>query len=628
MCGIIAYLGARPALNILLDGLRRMEYRGYDSAGVGVISEGKLHVVKKKGKVENLVGACHDPKLSTSTMGVAHTRWATHGPPNDKNSHPHCNMAGTIAVVHNGIIENFNALRTVLKERGYVFVSDTDTEVLAHLIDSVIADVPSIELVNAVALALQQVEGTFGCIVMSTEHPDILIGARKGSPLILGITDTELILASDASAIVEHTRKVIYLDDYNIIRLQRNGKYEIANIHDFNEMSSPKRMDHAGRKVSFEEIAMDLESINKGGYEHFMLKEICEQGKVIEDCMRGRVNADGTDLRLGGLMDVMPRLASARRLIFAACGTSWHAALVGEYLIEEIARISVEVEYASEFRYRDPMLFSDDVLIVISQSGETADTLAAIKLAKEKGVLTIGIVNTVGSTIARETDAGVYLHIGPEIGVASTKAFTGQVTVLNMLALVLAKARGVITPEKVAERCAELKRMPALIEQTLKQKDLVEKEMKAYRFSNNFIFLGRGLNFPVALEGALKLKEISYIHAEGYPAAEMKHGPIALIDSFMPVVFIAPRNDRVYDKIVSNMEEVKARKGNMIVITNEDNDDLNRLSEIVLKVPKCSEYIFPILAAIPLQLLSYYIAKYRDCSIDQPRNLAKAVTVE
>ncbi len=515
-----------------------------------------------------------------------------------------------------------------MKDRGYIFVSDTDTEVLAHLIDSVMEDMPSIELVNAVALALQKVEGTFGCIVASTEHPDLLVGARKGSPLILGCSDSELILASDASAIVEHTRKVVYLKDYDIIRLQRNGKYEIANINDFSESSSPRRMDHAGRKVSFEEISMDLESISKGGYEHFMLKEICEQAKVIEDCMRGRVNADGTDLRLGGLIDVMPRLAAARRLIFAACGTSWHAALVGEYLIEETARIPVEVEYASEFRYRDPMLFSDDVLIVISQSGETADTLAAIKLAKEKGVLTIGIVNTVGSTIARETDAGVYLHIGPEIGVASTKAFTGQVTVLNMLALVLAKARGVITAEKVAERCTELKNMPALIEKTILQKDLIEKEMKAYRFANNFIFLGRGLNFPVALEGALKLKEISYIHAEGYPAAEMKHGPIALIDSFMPVVFIAPRNDRVYDKIVSNMEEVKARKGNMIVITNEDNEDLNRLSDIILRVPKCSEYIFPILAAIPLQFLSYYIAKYRDCSIDQPRNLAKAVTVE
>lgn len=605
-----------------------MEYRGYDSAGLGVIADGSLKVVKKKGKVENLVAACQDPLLSSSSIGVAHTRWATHGPPNDKNSHPHCNNDGTIAVVHNGIIENFNALRTLLKDLGYVFVSDTDTEVLAHLIDKVMNDYPGMELVNVVALALQQVEGTFGCIVMSSEDPDILVGARKGSPLILGCTDSELILASDASAIVEHTRKVVYLKDYDIIRLSRHGQYEIAKIHDFNEMSSPRRINHAGRKGSFEELAMDLESINKGGYEHFMLKEICEQSKVIEDCMRGRINAEGTDLRLGGLIDVMPRLASARRLIFAACGTSWHAALVGEYLIEETARISVEVEYASEFRYRDPMLYSDDVLVVISQSGETADTLAAIKLAKEKGVLTIGIVNTVGSTIARETDGGVYLHIGPEIGVASTKAFTGQVTVLNMLALVLAKARGVISPQKLADRCGELKNMPDLISKTLLQKDFIEKEMKAYRFANNFIFLGRGLNFPVALEGALKLKEISYIHAEGYPAAEMKHGPIALIDSFMPVVFIAPRNDRVYDKIVSNMEEVKARKGNMIVITNEDNDDLNRLSDIILRVPKCSEYIFPILAAIPLQFLSYYIAKYRDCSIDHPRNLAKAVTVE
>lgn len=625
MCGIIAYLGTKPAVNVLLDGLRKMEYRGYDSAGIGVITGGKLVIAKKKGKVEVLAGACTDSSFSESTIGIGHTRWATHGPPSDRNSHPHANSTKTIAVVHNGIIENYNVLRTLLQHRGYTFESETDTEVLAHLIHDILSEYPGMSLRHAVALGLQKVEGTFGCVFIDQSRPDILVGARKGSPLILGSTDDELILASDATAIVAHTRKVLYLNDYDIIELNRGGKFEISNIFGYTATDSPSKR---GRNLSFAELEMSIESISKGGYEHFMLKEICEQAKVLEDCMRGRVSADGTDIKLGGLVDVLPRMASARRLIIAACGTSWHAGLVGEYLIEEAARIPVEVEYASEFRYRDPMLFKDDVLIVISQSGETADTLAAVQQAKANGVLTIGLVNTVGSTIARETDAGVYLHVGPEIGVASTKAFTGQVTVLNMLALVLAKARGTISPEKLEERVKELKNMPALVEETLKQKDLLAKEMKSYRFCNNFIFLGRGLNFPVALEGALKLKEISYIHAEGYPAAEMKHGPIALIDSFMPVVFIAPRNDRVYDKIVSNMEEVKARKGNMIVITNEGNEDLNRLSEIVLRVPKCSEYIFPILAAIPLQLLSYYIAKYRDCSIDQPRNLAKAVTVE
>lgn len=630
MCGIIAYIGAKQAVEVLLGGLRRMEYRGYDSAGVALsqpveskeddeskTAAAPIKVVKKVGKVINLTNACKGTDV-TGTLGIGHTRWATHGAPSDRNSHPHSSMSGDVVVVHNGIIENFASLKVTLARKGYEFTSDTDTELIAHVISDVRRETPpDVPLVDIVRQSLTQLEGTFGLAIMFSDHPDLLIGARKGSPLILGVGKGEYLLASDASAIVEHTRNVVYLNDGELVAVTRSG-YEVSPI-----VGKLKRL------ASVHTLEMTLGEIEKGGFKHFMLKEIMEQPTVLENAMRGRVNTATGDIKLGGLSDKMDELIAAKRFIICACGTSFHAGLVGEYLIESMARIPVEVEYASEFRYRDPILRSgEDVVIVISQSGETADTLAAVNKAKEEGVLAIGLVNAVGSTIARETDAGVYLHVGPEIGVASTKAFTGQVLVLAMMAIQLGRANGHIDEEQMARYVADLARIPDHIRTVLTQGETIFDLCRAFRFASGFLYLGRGFNFPVALEGALKLKEISYIHAEGYAAAEMKHGPIALIDKFMPVVVIAPYSDPRYLKIKSNIEEVLARGGCVIAVTEEGNDDLDAKCEAVFKVPRTSDFLSPLLTVVPLQLMSYYIADLRKCNVDQPRNLAKSVTVE
>lgn len=606
-----------------------MEYRGYDSAGVGISQGGEnkdgdesksssvIKVVKKLGKVANLTAACKGTDVA-GTLGIGHTRWATHGEPSDRNSHPHSSMDGSVVVVHNGIIENFASLRETLARKGITFTSDTDTELIAHVIADVRKDTPAdVPLIDIVRQSLMQLEGTFGLAIVFADQPDLLIGARKGSPLILGVGEGEYLLASDASAIVEHTRQVVYLNDGEMVSVTRAG-YEVSPI-----VGKLKRL------ASIHTLEMSLGEIEKGGFKHFMLKEIMEQPTVLENAMRGRVNTSTNSIRLGGLEDKMEELTNAKRLIICACGTSFHAGLVGEYLIESLARIPVEVEYASEFRYRDPILRGgEDVVVVISQSGETADTLAAVNKAKEEGCLAIGLVNAVGSTIARETDAGVYLHVGPEIGVASTKAFTGQVLVLAMMAIQLGRARGLISDEKMAKYVSDLVKIPDQIRTVLSQGDAILDLCRAFRFASGFLYLGRGYNFPVALEGALKLKEISYIHAEGYAAAEMKHGPIALIDKFMPVVVIAPHSDSTYLKIKSNIEEVLARGGCVIAVTEEGNDDLNEKCEAVLKVPVTSEFLSPLLTVVPLQLMSYYIADLRKCHVDQPRNLAKSVTVE
>ncbi len=608
MCGIVGYLGHRNAADVIVTGLKRLEYRGYDSAGVAVVDGDGLHVRKKLGKVaalEQSVGAG-----LPGHAGIGHTRWATHGFPSDENAHPHLSSDGSFALVHNGIIENYAAIRTRLSGKGYAFYSQTDTEVLVRLVEDVM-ELTGSGLEESLRQALTQVDGTYGVALVSANDSDLLIAARNGSPLVVGVGDGEYFLGSDAAPIVEHTRKVVYLNDGEMAVIRRGG-FEVRSID--NEVTSKE----------IHELEWDLEQIEKGGYPHFMLKEIFEQPVSIEDCMRGRV---GTDIVLGGLADSMDRIRNARRIVIAACGTSWHAAMVGEYLIEGLARIPVEVEYASEFRYRDPILHPDDCVIVISQSGETADTLAAVREAQSKGVPVYGIVNTVGSTIARETDAGVYLHAGPEIGVASTKAFTAQVTVLTMLALALGKDR-TLSPETFAEYLLELHAIPQKISKALRTEKQIRDIAKLNRLASNFLYLGRGFNFPVALEGALKLKEISYIHAEGYPAAEMKHGPIALIDQFMPVVFIALRDNSTYWKVVSNIEEVVARKGNVIVITDDDNRELDELCEHVICVPKTLEFLSPLMTVIPMQLLSYHIAVLRGCDVDQPRNLAKSVTVE
>ena len=612
MCGIVGYIGDQQVNDILLTGLQRLEYRGYDSAGIATISDDNLHVTKKKGKVKDLVNAVESNGQPNGTLGIAHTRWATHGFPSDENAHPHTSNDGDFALVHNGIVENFKTLRKGLQEKGFEFKSSTDTEVLVHLIDDVRKEA-NLPLEKAVPQALTQVVGTYGIAVVSKTDPDLLIAARKGSPLIIGVGEGEYFVSSDAAPLVEHTRQVVYLNDGEIVTIRRSG-FEVTTIDD------------TPLEKEIHELEWDLEQIEKSGYEHFMLKEIMEQPDSLENCMRGRVRPGENRIVLGGLIDVMDELREAERIILCACGTSWHSCIVGEYLIESLARIPVEVEYASEFRYRDPILKDGDVVIALSQSGETADTLAAVREAQEQGIMTLGICNVVGSSIARETDAGVYLHAGPEIGVASTKAFTAQVLVLSMLALKLGQGR-TIPDEELADHLQAIADIPDKVRQELERSDDIAEMAKVYRYASNFLYLGRGFNFPVALEGALKLKEISYVHAEGYPAAEMKHGPIALIDRFMPVVFIAMK-DSTYDKIASNMEEVAAREGALIAITNADNHDLDDMCEYVMRVPETKEFLEPLLTVIPLQLLSYYMAVLRGCDVDQPRNLAKSVTVE
>jgi glucosamine--fructose-6-phosphate aminotransferase (isomerizing) len=611
MCGIVGYIGGREAGELLVTGLKRLEYRGYDSAGVAVLN-GAVEVRKKEGKVDELVELLESNPVK-GRVGIGHTRWATHGAPSDTNAHPHTSADGRIALIHNGIIENYAVLRERLKRKGYAFKSETDTEVLVHFIDDVQKET-GLPFAEAVRQALTQVRGAYGIVAVNRDEPDQLVVARNGSPLLLGIGDGENFVASDASPFIEYTRNVVYLNDGEMAVVRRDG-YEVMSIQ--------------GAPVTKEVHALEwsLEEIEKGGYEHFMLKEIMEQPEALENTMRGRLRVEQNRIKLGGIEDVLDRLTRAERILICACGTSWHAGLVGEYLIEKHARIPVEVEYASEFRYRDPILNAGDVVLVISQSGETADTLAAVREAKEHGVLALGICNVVGSTIARETDAGVYLHVGPEIGVASTKAFTAQVTVLAMLALLLGRERGLVDDDTMRRHLEALAAVPDQIRRVLGTDEAIEQLARDYRFASNFLYLGRGCNFPVALEGALKLKEISYIHAEGYPAAEMKHGPIALIDRFMPVVFIAMR-DATYDKVVSNIEEVVARQGSVIAITDEDNHELDAMCDAVVRVPKTVECFEPLLTVVPLQLLSYHIAVMRGCNVDQPRNLAKSVTVE
>lgn len=611
MCGIVGYIGQQQASPILVQGLKRLEYRGYDSAGV-VVLNGKLELVKGKGKVDGL-----EKKLKNATpegtLGIGHTRWATHGEPNDVNSHPHLSQNGRISLVHNGIIENYHALKTSLQKKGYSFQSETDTEVVVNLIEEIYDD-GAVPFEAAIQLALQQIVGTYGLAIVNLDEPDRIYIARKGSPLLLGLGDGEMFIASDASPMIEHTSKVIYLDDGEMAIVRRDG-YDIKTIKD----------EPITKEVH--ELAMSLEAIEKENYPHFMLKEIFEQPRVIMDCLRGRVQFDEHSIQLGGLTDVMDDLLSVKRLTIAACGTSWHAALVGEYLFEHLAKIPTEVEYASEFRYNEPLIGEGDILFAISQSGETADTLAALREAQNRGALALGICNVVGSTIARETDGGVFTHAGPEIGVASTKAFTSQVVVLTTIALMLAKRRQTISDERFAQLIDELARIPSKIEQILAQAGQIEEMAKQFTYAPNFLYLGRTLNFPIALEGALKLKEISYIHAEGYPAAEMKHGPIALIDHMMPVVVIAA-TDHTNDKMISNIEEVKARKGRVIAVTNSNNEEVKNLAEFTIEIPETEDLLSPLLTVIPLQLLSYYIAVNRGCDVDQPRNLAKSVTVE
>jgi len=587
------------------------EFKRRRSASAG--SGYRLKVVKAAGKVKNLTAAAV-PASVAGTLGIAHTRWATHGPPNDVNAHPHMSFDGSLCVVHNGIVENFKDLRTQLQRKGYTMASDTDTELIAHLI----ADVRKqkwMPLEEAVRQALTQIQGAFGLAVLSVDEPDMLIGARRGSPLILGIGDNEYLLASDAAAVIERTKQVCYLNDGDMVIITRSHGYQI------------KTLDNVQLCREVQQLELSLQEIQKGSFKHFMLKEICEQPDVLEQCMRGRVKVDEGQLLLGGLTPHIPAILAAPRIIIVACGTSWHAGLLGEYLIETLARIPVEVEYASEFRYRKPILFKDDVLIAISQSGETADTLAALQLAKQHKCLCIGVCNQVGSSIARETDGGVYLHAGPEIGVASTKAFSAQILTLSMIALKLAAERGELDEAQLRAKMQAMSELPALLKRVIDQKEAIFNMSKVYRYASNFLYLGRGYNFPVALEGALKLKEISYIHAEGYPAAEMKHGPIALIDQFMPVVVIAPKADPNYQKLQSNIEEVLARGGAVIAITDDDNHDLDHC-DYVIRIPSTDEFLTPLLVVAPLQLMAYYIADMRGCNVDQPRNLAKSVTVE
>ncbi len=613
MCGIVGYVGDKDAGSVLVKGLKRLEYRGYDSAGVAILN-GEMSIQKGKGKVVNLEKLIKNNGVS-GHIGIGHTRWATHGEPNDVNSHPHLSESGNVAVVHNGIIENYTSLKKKLVERGRTFKSQTDTEIIAQLIEEIYTTSKNISFDQAIRLTLKQIVGTYGLAIVNIEEPDKIYIARKGSPLLLGIGENEMFIASDASPIVEYTNKVVYLDDGEMAIVNRDS-YEVKTIDDI------------PLTKEVHELAISLDAIEKAGYPHFMLKEIFEQPSSLADCLRGRINPDEGTVQLGGVAHVMDDLVNANRIVIAACGTSWHSALVGEYLFEYLAKTPVEVEYASEFRYRDPLIGKGDVLLVISQSGETADTLAALREAKARGALVLGICNVVGSTISRETDAGVFTHAGPEIGVASTKAFTAQVVVLTMMALEVAMRKGAISKKEAKTYIKELNNIPAKVEQILKECDETTKEMaKLFTYAPNFLYLGRSYNFPVALEGALKLKEISYIHAEGYPAAEMKHGPIALIDEMMPVVVIAA-TDHTNDKMISNIEEVKARKGRIISIMNKENSDVEELSEFSISIPSTNDCFSPLLTVIPLQLLSYYIAVNRGCNVDQPRNLAKSVTVE
>lgn len=612
MCGIVAYIGEKEAFPTLIKGLQRLEYRGYDSAGVALLNGG-LSVYKRAGKVNDLLKFAKNKDVK-GTIGIGHTRWATHGEPNDNNAHPHLSESKNITIIHNGIIENYAPLKKELMDRGHKFYSDTDTEVLVNLIEH-IKEKENVGIEEAVRMALNEVIGAYAIVVMSKDEPDKLIAARKGSPLVIGIGDKEFFLASDATPIVEYTKNVVYLNDEEIAVVTRDGELSIKTIG--NKIKTPY----------IQELELKLEMLEKSGYEHFMLKEIYEQPTSIKDSMRGRLNAEKGIVSLGGIKDYEQKLMNAERIIMIACGTSWHTCLVSEYLIEELARIPVEVEYASEFRYRNPVIYENDVVIAVSQSGETADTLAAIELAKSKGATVLGICNVVGSSIARSTDAGSYTHAGPEIGVASTKAFTAQITVMTLMALSIAQKKGTLPESKFREVISELELIPEKVKKALATNDKIQKIAEIFKESKNFLYLGRGYNFPVALEGALKLKEISYIHAEGYPAAEMKHGPIALIDEEMPVVVIAT-NKSAYDKILSNIQEVKTRKGRIIAIVSEGDKTIRDIAEFTIEIPETAEPLTPLLSVIPLQLLAYHIAVMRGCNVDQPRNLAKSVTVE
>ncbi len=611
MCGIVAYVGHRQAQEIIIKGLKRLEYRGYDSAGIALLNGG-LSVYKKKGKVSDLEGFIKDKSLE-STIGMGHTRWATHGEPNDRNAHPHYSSNEKLAIIHNGIIENYSSLKQELVKKGHVFFSDTDTEVLIHFIEDIKSN-NACSLEEAVRLALTKVVGAYAIVIMSADDPTVLIAARKGSPLVIGMGKGEYFMASDATPIIEYTNEVVYLNDQEIA-VVKDGKLTV------------KTTTNLPLTPYIQTLDLELEAIEKGGFEHFMLKEIFEQPRSINDCMRGRLDSSAGRLVLGGLREYVNKLVQADRILIVACGTSWHAGLVAEYFFEEFCRTPVEVEYASEFRYRNPIIREGDVVIAISQSGETADTLAAIELAKSKGAVIFGVCNVAGSSIARATHAGAYTHAGPEIGVASTKAFTAQLTVLTMIALIVAQRKGTVTEQKLHELLVEMENIPSKVEKALTLNNQIKKIAETFKDARNFIYLGRGYNFPVALEGALKLKEISYIHAEGYPAAEMKHGPIALIDDEMPVVFIATR-DSSYEKVVSNIQEVKARKGRVISIVTEGDNVIPGMSEFVIEVPAVHEALMPLVSVIPLQLLSYHIAVMRGCNVDQPRNLAKSVTVE
>tara|TARA_B110000037_G_scaffold59264_1_gene72477 strand:- start:44141 stop:45982 length:1842 start_codon:yes stop_codon:yes gene_type:complete len=613
MCGIVGYIGNKKAYPILIKGLSRLEYRGYDSAGVALLEDGKLNVFKRQGKVLDLTNFVAD-NPTNGTVGIGHTRWATHGLPNDINAHPHTSGDGSITLVHNGIIENYDILKKELIKRGHLFKSETDTEVLVHLIED-IKEKSGASLAESVRIALNEVHGAYAIVVISPEEPNKIIAAKKSSPLVIGMGEDEYYLASDATPIIEYTKNVVYLEDEQIAIIDCYNGLRIFSIS--NKEVSPY----------VQELEMQLEELEKGGYEHFMLKEIYEQPHAIHDSLRGRLNAKEGWVSLGGIKDYEDQIAKANRIIIIACGTSWHAALVAEYYFEDLARIPVEVEYASEFRYRNPIIRKDDVVIAISQSGETADTLAALKMAKEQGATLLGIVNVVGSTISRVTDAGSYTHAGPEIGVASTKAFTTQLVLLAMMALSIGKKRGTIEDKKFQTLLDEMEALPSKIEQLLKSDDYIREVSAIYKDAPNALYLGRGSSFPIALEGALKLKEISYIHAEGYPAAEMKHGPIALIDENMPVFVIATQGQN-YEKVVSNIQEVKARKGKLIAIVSKGDTTVREIADHVIEIPNSDEFVVPILATIPFQLISYHIAAMRECNVDQPRNLAKSVTVE
>lgn len=611
MCGIVAYIGNQQAYPIIIKGLKRLEYRGYDSAGIALLN-GKIDVFKKKGKVAELEKSIMD-QFPESSMGIGHTRWATHGEPSDRNAHPHTTSDDQLVIVHNGIIENYGAIKEELIREGHIFSSDTDSEVLIHFIQEIqINNQCSLE--EAVRIALSKVIGAYAIVILSKDEPDLLIAARKSSPLVIGVGSEEYFLASDASPIIEYTNEVVYLNDNEMAIIKRDHLV----VKDINNVTTSPYI-HT--------LEMDLESIEKGGFDHYMLKEIFEQPRSIRDCMRGRLNASNGYLMLGGIREYANKLKNAERIIMIACGTSWHSCLVAEYFFEEFCRIPVEVEYASEFRYRNPVIREGDVIFAVSQSGETADTLAAIEMAKEKGAIVFGVCNVVGSSIARTSHEGAYTHAGPEIGVASTKAFTAQLIILNMIALRLAHEKGTIREQDFHTLLAEMETIPEKVEKVLKNNEKIKELANIYKDTSNFLYLGRGYNFPVALEGALKLKEISYIHAEGYPAAEMKHGPIALIDADMPVVFIASQ-DSTYEKIASNIQEVKARKGKVIAVVTEGDKIIRKMADHVIEIPSVNETLTPLVAVIPLQLLAYHIAVMRGCDVDQPRNLAKSVTVE